>query len=59
MPEVTPIEVSDWLIENTPELHIECAGFSKACNSGLQLASRYIADPATDLGFRLLAGKHV
>lgn len=54
MPEVTPIEVSDWLIENTPELHIECAGFSKPCNSGLQLASRYIADPATDQVFDYL-----
>jgi len=54
MPQVSPIAVSDWLIENTPELHIECAGLKKPCRSGLQLASRYIADPATDAVFDYL-----
>jgi len=54
MPQVSTIEVSDWLIESTPELQIECAGFRKPCNSGLQLASRYIADPATDQVFDYL-----
>src|SRR5579864_396154 len=54
MPQVSPIAVSDWLIENTPELHIECAGLKKPCRSGLQLASRYIADPVTDAVFDYL-----
>jgi hypothetical protein len=45
MPEVMVIEVSDWLISNTPGLKIETAGMSVPCASGLQLASRYVADP--------------
>lgn len=45
MSEVTPIDVSEWLISNTPELKIETAGMSVPCASGLQLGSRYVADP--------------
>lgn len=48
IPEVQVIEVSDWLIQNTPELRIELAGHMMPCSSGLQLACRYVADPATD-----------
>src|SRR5690348_10018023 len=48
MPEVNVIEVSDWLIHNTPELSIESAGLKTPCKSGLQLACRYVADPACD-----------
>ena len=54
MPQVAAIEVSDWLIENTPELRIESAGMSIPCRSGLQLASRYIADPEQDMVFDYL-----
>jgi hypothetical protein len=54
MPQVAAIEVSDWLIENTPELRIESAGMSIPCRSGLQLASRYVADPETDAVFDYL-----
>ncbi len=49
MPEVQVIDVSDWLIQNTPELRIECAGHSVPCRSGLQLACRYVADPECDM----------
>lgn len=49
MPEVNVIEVSDWLIQNTPELCIECAGHSTLCSSGSQLACRYVADPECDM----------
>jgi hypothetical protein len=48
MPQVAIIEVSDWLVANTPELRIDVAGVSTPCSSGLQLASRYVADPQQD-----------
>jgi hypothetical protein len=51
MPEVKVIEVSEWLITNTPELRIESAGHSIPCASGLQLASRYVADVFEDQVF--------
>ena len=44
MPEVRAIDVSEWLITNTPELRVESVGFSVPCVAGLQLASRYAAD---------------
>jgi hypothetical protein len=44
IPEVTPIEVSDWLVKNTPELCMEVYGREVPCRSGLHLASRYLAD---------------
>jgi hypothetical protein len=54
MPEVNVIEVSDWLIQNTPELCIESAGLKTPCKNGLQLACRYVADPACDMVFDYL-----
>lgn len=54
MPEVATIEVSDWLISNSPELHMETAGHPVPCSSGLQLGSRYIADPEKELVFDYL-----
>lgn len=48
MAEVCIIEVPDSLIENTPELRIESDGLISPCTAGLQLASRYAADPLTD-----------
>ena len=41
VPRVEVIEVSDWLIANTPELRVEVAGCSTPCSSGKQLASLY------------------
>src|SRR5437764_7043338 len=43
VPEI--IEVSPWIIENTPELNIQCAGQNLQCNPGLQFGSRYVTDP--------------
>lgn len=45
MPEVRVIDVSDWLVQNSPGLTIELTGISVRCPSGLQLGSRYAADP--------------
>ncbi len=49
MPQVEVIEVSDWLIEHTPELRIQIADSEIPCSSGKQLASRYPDDPAADV----------
>ena len=54
MAEVAVIEVDDWLINNTPELRVEVAGYAAPCSSGLQLASRYVANPETDSIFDYL-----
>jgi hypothetical protein len=48
------MEVSDWLIENTPELKIDIAPRSVSCTSGLQFASRYVGDPDQDRVFDYL-----
>lgn len=45
MPEVAVIEVSEWLIEHTPELRIESAGHCVPCSSGLQCGTRFVCDP--------------
>jgi hypothetical protein len=54
MPEARIMEVSDWLIENTPELKIDLSPRSVPCASGLQLASRYVGDPEQDRVFDYL-----
>jgi hypothetical protein len=54
MPEVAVIYVSDWLIENTPELRFDVAGLPTPCRNGLQLGSRYVADPEKDMVFDYL-----
>jgi len=54
MPEVALIEVSEWLISNTPELRFDMAGLATPYSSGLQLGSRYVADPERDMVFDYL-----
>lgn len=54
MPEVRVIDVSEWLISNTPDLRIESAGMSIPCTAGLQLGSRYAADIWQDQVFDYL-----
>jgi HipA-like protein len=46
MPEVKVIDVSEWLISNSPELKIETGTTFVPCASGLQFGSRYVADPS-------------
>jgi hypothetical protein len=48
MPEVKVMDVPEWLITNTPDLRIETGGASILCAAGLQLASRYVANPERD-----------
>jgi hypothetical protein len=54
MPEVRIMEVSEWLIENTPELKIDIGTGAVSCASGLQFASRYVGDPDQDWVFDYL-----
>lgn len=42
LPPVRVIEVSEWLIEHTPDLRIHLAGRQIPCHSGKQLASLYV-----------------
>jgi hypothetical protein len=42
MPRVEVIEVSDWLVEHTPEMRIQVGGREIPCQSGKQLASLYV-----------------
>jgi hypothetical protein len=44
------MEVSDWLIENTPELRIDIS----PCANGLQFAARHVGDPEQDRVFDYL-----
>ncbi len=41
-PAVELIEVSNWLIENTPELEIELGRRRERCRAGLQFGSRFV-----------------
>jgi hypothetical protein len=45
LPTVEPIEVSDWLIRNTPELRVQMDGAEIPCSNGLHLGSRYPFHP--------------
>jgi hypothetical protein len=48
------MEVSEWLIEKTPELKIDTSPRDVPCASGLQFASRYAGDPERDQVFDYL-----
>jgi hypothetical protein len=43
IPEI--VEVSPWLVQNTPELTIQFASRVQICHAGLQFGSRYVVDP--------------
>ena len=42
---VEVIEVPEWLIEQTPELHVEVGNAIFPCSAGRQLGLRYVNDP--------------
>jgi hypothetical protein len=54
VPDVAAIDVSEWLVTNTPGLRMETAGYQAPCCPGLHLASRYVADPHEDFVFDYL-----
>jgi hypothetical protein len=45
VPATEVVEVGEWLIEHTPELNIQLAGRTIACQAGLQFGSRYVVNP--------------
>lgn len=45
VPLVAVIEVGDWLVEHTPELHIQMVDKIVPCQPGLQFGSRYAVNP--------------
>lgn len=48
LPDVEVIEVTDDLVQRTPELCVESVGYSKPFVGGLHLASRFAGNPETD-----------
>jgi len=46
VPATEVIEVSSWIIDNTPELHMEHSLHPVPCKAGLQFGARYVCDPA-------------
>lgn len=54
VPVAEVIDVSLWLIENTPELRIEHSGNATPCSAGLQFGSRCVCDPGEGLIFDYL-----
>jgi len=51
MPQVEVIEVSEWLIEHTPELRIQLGGTQIPCRSGKQLGSLCAGCSVTTLDY--------
>ncbi len=45
VPVTQVVEVSQWLVEHTPELNIQLAGQNIPCQPGLQFGSRYVVSP--------------
>ena len=54
MPQVQMVEVSDWLIEHSPELRLQLAGSQITCKSGKQLGSLYVGQNSAGLTFDYL-----
>jgi hypothetical protein len=45
VPVTEVVEVDEWLVEHTPELHIQLQHNVMRCVSGLQFGSRYVVNP--------------
>lgn len=46
LPPVEIIEVSEWLVENTPDLRVKSGETEVLCRPGLQFGARYVCHPA-------------
>jgi hypothetical protein len=46
VPNVVIVEVSDFLVQHTPDLTVQLAGKTIACESGLQFGSQYVVAPS-------------
>jgi hypothetical protein len=45
VPATEVVEVAEWLVQHTPELHIQLANNVVECQPGLQFGSRYVVNP--------------
>jgi hypothetical protein len=45
VPMTDVVEVGEWLVEHTPELHVQLAHNIIRCQPGLQFGSRYVVNP--------------
>jgi hypothetical protein len=54
MPRVEVIDVSDWLIQHSPELRFQLAGQQLMCKSGKQLGSAYVGKNSSGFTFDYL-----
>ncbi len=45
VPVTEVVEVGDWLVEHTSELHVQLAHITVPCKAGLQFGSRYVVSP--------------
>jgi hypothetical protein len=45
VPVTEVVEVNDWLVEHTPELHVQLAHDTIRCDAGLQFGSQYAVSP--------------
>jgi hypothetical protein len=45
VPRTEVVEVGEWVIKHTPELNIQLANRTMACEAGLQFGSRYVVSP--------------
>jgi hypothetical protein len=45
VPATEVVDVGEWLVEHTPELHIQLARNTVQCQAGLQFGSRYVVSP--------------
>jgi hypothetical protein len=45
VPVTEVVEVNDWLVEHTPELHVQLAHDTIRCEAGLQFGSQYVVSP--------------
>ncbi len=45
VPATEVVEVAEWLVQHTPELHIQLAHNVVECQPGLQFGSRYVVNP--------------
>jgi hypothetical protein len=48
------VQVEEWLIANTLELHADLTGLTSRCKPGLQFGARYVCDPAEGPAFDYL-----
>ena len=58
VPMTKVVEVSEWLVANTPELRMQVGGMSAdrspACKAGLQFGARFVVDPLEGQAFDYL-----